>query len=60
MNSSLLTMALKAYDAYLKTHYIMDENDPLSEYNMMSLGHNRTNGALYFKIDPKVEICAAL
>ena len=60
MNSSLLTMTLKAYDAYLKKHYIMDENDPLFEYNMIPLGHNRTNGALYSKINPKVEICAAL
>ena len=23
----------------------MDENDPLSEYNKIPLGHNRTNGA---------------
>ena len=29
---------------------IMDENDPLSEYNKIPLGHNRTNGAVYSKI----------
>ena len=32
----------------------MDENDALSEYNKIPLGHNRTNGA-----DFKVEICSA-
>ena len=37
----------------------MDENDPLSEYNKISLGHNRTNGAVYIKISFKVEICSA-
>ena len=26
--------------------YIMDENDPLSEYNKIPLGHNHTNGAV--------------
>ena len=38
----------------------MDENDSLSEYNNIPLGHNRTNGAVYSKIDFKVEICFAL
>ena len=38
----------------------MDENDSLSEYNNIPLGHNRTNGAVYSKIDFKVEICSAL
>ena len=37
----------------------MDENDALSEYNMIPLGHNRTNGVVYSKIDFKVEICSA-
>ena len=30
--------------------FIMDENDALSEYNKIPLGHNRTNGAVYSKI----------
>ena len=37
----------------------MDENDTLSEYNKIPLGHNRTNGAVYSKIYFKVEICSA-
>ena len=37
----------------------MDENDALSEYNKIPLGHNRTNGAIYSKIYFKVEICSA-
>ena len=43
-----------------KKKYIMEENDPLSEYNKIPLGHNRTNGAVYSKINFKVEICSAL
>ena len=39
---------------------IMHENDSLSEYNKIPLGHNRTNGAVYSKIYFKVEICSAL
>ena len=38
----------------------MDKNDPLSKYNKISLGHNSTNGAVYFKINFKVDICSAL
>ena len=38
---------------------IMDENDALSEYKKISLGHNRTSGAVYSKIYFKVEICSA-
>ena len=38
----------------------MHENDSLSEYNKIPLGHNRTNGAVYSKIYFKVEICSAL
>ena len=38
----------------------MDENDQLSALNKIPLGHNRTNGAVYSKINFKVEICAAL
>ena len=30
-----------------KNDYIIDENDPLSEGNMISLGQNRTNGAVF-------------
>ena len=44
----------------IKKMYIMDENDPLSEQNRIPLGHNRTNGAVYFKINFKVEICTEL
>ena len=40
--------------------HILDENDSLSEYNKIPLGHNRTNGAVYSKINFKVEICSAL
>ena len=40
-------------------NYIMDENDPLSEYIKIPLGHNRTNDAVYSKINFKVEICSA-
>ena len=43
-----------------KNIYIMDENDPLSEYNKIPLGHNRINGAVYSKINFKPEICSAL
>ena len=39
-----------------KNIYIMDENDTLSEYNKIPLGHNRTNGEVYSKINFKVEI----
>ena len=38
----------------------MDEYDPLSEQNTIPLGHNRTNGAVYSKINFNVEICSAL
>ena len=34
----------------------MDENDALSEYNKIPLGHNRTNSAVYSKINVKVEV----
>ena len=42
-----------------KKNFIMDENDTLSEYNKIPLGHNPTNGAVYSKIYFKVEICSA-
>ena len=51
-------MKLKGNAAHLKK-IIMDENDTLSEYNKIPLGHNRTNGAVYSKIYFKVEICSA-
>ena len=51
---------LKAYHAYFyKKKYVMDENDPLSEWNKIPLGHNCTNGAVYSKISFKVKICSA-
>ena len=37
----------------------MDENDALSYYNKIPLGHNCTNGAVYSKIYVKVDICSA-
>ena len=50
---------LKGNAAYLKFFFIIDENDTLSEYNKIPLGHNCTNGAIYSKIYFKVEICSA-
>ena len=41
-------------------NYIKDENDSLSEYIKIPLGHNRPNAAVYSKINFKVEICSAL
>ena len=35
---------------------IMDENDSLSEYIKIPLGHNRTNGAVYSKINLAGEV----
>ena len=49
---------VKGECSVFKKKYIMHENDSLSEYN--TLGHNRTNGAVYSKIYFKVEICSAL
>ena len=43
-----------------KIKFIMDENDPVSKQNKILLGHNRTNGAVYPKINFKVEIRSAL
>ena len=42
-----------------KKKIIIDENDALSEYNKIPLGHNCTNGAVYSKINFKGEICSA-
>ena len=47
-------------EEYLKKIYIMDENDSLSEYIKIPLGHNHPNGTVYSKINIKVEICSAL
>ena len=44
----------------IEKNYIMDENDSLSEYIKIPLGHNRTNGAVHYKINFKGEICSAL
>ena len=44
----------------IKKNYTMDENDPLSEYTKIPLGHNDTNGAVYSKINFKFEICFTL
>ena len=53
-------MILSGKCSVFKKNYIINENDPLSEYNKIPLGHNRTNGAVYSKIYLKVEICSAL
>ena len=50
---------LKGECSVFKKKIIIDENDALSEYNKIPLGHNRTNGAVYSKIYFKVEICCA-
>ena len=60
---SLITVKLKVKgegSVFLKKNYVMDENDSLSEYIKIPLGHNRPNGAVCSKINSKVEICAAL
>ena len=46
-------------NVFKKKIFIMDENDTLSEYNKITLGHNCTNGAVYSKIYFKVDICSA-
>ena len=50
---------IKGECSVLKKKIIMNENDALSEYNKIPLGHNRTNGAVYSKIYFKVEICSS-
>ena len=44
---------------FKKNIYILDENDALSKYKKIPLGHNRTNRTVYSKLDFKVEICSA-
>ena len=54
------SIILKGNAAYFLIFFlIMGENDALSEYNKIPLGHNRTNGVVYSKIYFKVEICSA-
>ena len=55
-----LLSVLKGECSVFKKNYIMDENDALSEYIKIPLGHNRTSGAVYSEINFKVEICLAL
>ena len=50
---------LKGECSVFKKKFIMNENDALSEYNKIPLGHNRTNVAVYSKIYFKIEICSA-
>ena len=38
----------------------MDGNDTLPGENKIPLGHSRTNGAVYSKMNFNVEICSAL
>ena len=54
-----MTCSIKGECSIFKKNYIIDENDSLSEYNKIPLGHNRTNGDVYSKIYFKVEICSA-
>ena len=54
-----LDTTFKGECSVLKKKIIIDENDALSEYNEIPLGHNRTNGTVYSKIYFKVEICSA-
>ena len=60
LNFFLPTVNFNGKCSVFKKNYIMDENDSLSEYNKIPLGHNRTNGAVCSKIYFKVEICSAL
>ena len=45
---------IKGECSVFKKIYIMDENDSLSKYNKIPLGHNRTNGAVYSKSTSKL------
>ena len=57
---TVLTLYVKGEcSVFLKKNYIMDENDSLSEYIKIPLGHNRANGAVYSKFNFKVEQCSA-
>ena len=49
-----VTQLLKWECSVFKKNYIIDENDALSEYNKIPLGHNRTNGAVYSKSTSKL------
>ena len=49
-------MPLKGNAAYLNFFLIMDENNTLSEYNKIPLGHNRTKGAVYSKINSALHL----
>ena len=50
-----ISSSFKGECSVFKNKIIMDENDALSENTKTPLGHNRANGAVYFK----VEICSA-
>ena len=60
MNINVFSLTRQGMQCIFEKNYIMLENDSLSEYNKIPLGHNRTNGAVYSKIYFKVEICSAL
>ena len=53
-------LCIKGECSVFKKNYVMNEIDLLSEYIKIPLGHNRTNGAVYPKINFKVEIYSAL
>ena len=60
LNIWLQANKLKGMQRNFEKNYIMGENDSLFEYIKIPLDHNRTNGAVYSKINFKVEICSAL
>ena len=45
---------------FLKKNILWKKKNSLSENIKIPIGHNRTNGAVYSKINFKVEICSAL
>ena len=56
----VVTLIKGECSVFLKKNIIIDENDSLSEYSKIPLGHNLTNGAVYSKMNFKVEISSAL
>ena len=42
-----LSILLRGMQRIFEKKYIMDENDSLSEYIKIPLGHNRTNGDVF-------------
>ena len=57
---TLFLTCFKACQSDLKNRYIKDKKDLLSEQDMIPLGRNHTNCAVYSNINFNVEICSAL